>query len=108
MISIPEFQKKILSWYKKNGRHNLPWRKKTNQTTYRILVSELMLQQTQVDRVIPKYTAFLKKFPTAKSLSQASTSEVLKEWQGLKIAVQYYLVTVGFLIGLIVQWVFHT
>ncbi|MBT3412748.1 MAG: A/G-specific adenine glycosylase [Candidatus Jacksonbacteria bacterium] len=83
MISIPEFQKKILSWYKKNGRHNLPWRKKTNQTTYRILVSELMLQQTQVDRVIPKYTAFLKKFPTAKSLSQASTSEVLKEWQGL-------------------------
>lgn len=83
MKDIQKFQKKILDWYKKNGRHDLPWRKKTNQTPYRILVSELMLQQTQVDRVIPKYTAFLKKFPTAKALSQAATSRVLKEWQGL-------------------------
>ncbi len=77
------FQEVILNWYKKNGRHDLPWRKKVNQTAYRILVSELMLQQTQVDRVIPKYSAFLKKFPTARALAQAKVVDVLKEWQGL-------------------------
>ncbi|HAZ16364.1 MAG: hypothetical protein A3H59_02990 [Candidatus Jacksonbacteria bacterium RIFCSPLOWO2_02_FULL_43_9] len=78
-----EFQKEILSWYKKNGRHTLPWRRKVNQSAYRILVSELMLQQTQVDRVIPKYSAFLKNFPTARALAQAKVADVLKAWQGL-------------------------
>jgi len=54
-----------------------------NQTAYRILVSELMLQQTQVDRVISKYTVFLKRFPTARALANAKVVDVLREWQGL-------------------------
>lgn len=77
---IQEFQKIIREFYKKNARV-LPWRKTINP--YHILVSELMLQQTQVERVIPKYTAFLKKFPTLQKLSNAPLSEVLILWQGL-------------------------
>lgn len=75
------FLRTLFAWYEKNGRHHLPWRKTTNP--YRILVSEVMLQQTQVDRVIPKYRAFLKQFPTAKALAAASLGEVLVAWQGL-------------------------
>ncbi|MEK6849431.1 MAG: A/G-specific adenine glycosylase [Nanoarchaeota archaeon] len=75
-----DFSKKVLEWYAANKR-DLPWRKTTDP--YKILVSELMLQQTQVDRVIPKYLAFLQQFPTAKALAQAPTSEVLKWWSGL-------------------------
>lgn len=75
------FQKKVWDFYKKHGRHNLPWRKTT--APYKILVSEVMLQQTQVDRVIPKYKAFLKAFPTARKLSLATNAEVLKLWSGL-------------------------
>lgn len=71
----------VLSYHKDYGRHTLPWRQTTNP--YRIVVSELMLQQTQVDRVIPKYRAFIKTFPTAKALAAASLSEVLQLWQGL-------------------------
>lgn len=80
-MGISSFQKKILSHYKKHGRHNLPWRKTKNP--YKILVSEIMLQQTQVDRVIPKYKEFIKKFPTAQTLSKASLQEVLSLWSGL-------------------------
>ncbi len=75
------FLKVVLGFYKKHGRHNLPWRK--TRDPYKILVSEVMLQQTQVDRVIPKYKSFLKKFPTARRLANAPLSLVLKEWQGL-------------------------
>jgi len=74
------FQTLVLSWYKKHGR-KLPWRETTDP--YKILVSEMMLQQTQVDRVIPKYEAFLKAFPTAESLASASTGDVLRLWSGL-------------------------
>lgn len=70
----------ILQWYKKEGR-DLPWRRTRNP--YRILVSEIMLQQTQVDRVITKYREFLKAFPSAKALAEAKTSDVIKEWAGL-------------------------
>ncbi len=80
MISIEQFQKDILSFYKKEGR-DLPWRQTTDP--YNILVSEIMLQQTQVDRVIPKYLAFLKKFPTVKALAKAKQSDVLVLWSGL-------------------------
>ncbi len=73
-------QKTILSWYAQYGR-DLPWRK--TQDPYSILVSEMMLQQTQVDRVIPKYHAFLQRFPTAHSLSISSPGEVLQYWSGL-------------------------
>jgi A/G-specific adenine glycosylase len=73
-------QQKILLWYKQHKR-DLPWRKTDNP--YYIVVSELMLQQTQVDRVIPKYYAFLKKFPTIQSLAMASAAEVIDTWAGL-------------------------
>ena len=76
-----EFVKTVLGYYQSKGRHDLPWRKTHNP--YEILVSEMMLQQTQVDRVIPKYEAFLKKYPTEQRLSKASLADVLKLWQGL-------------------------
>lgn len=73
--------KELKSYYKKHGRHDLPWRK--TYDPYKILVSEVMLQQTQVERVIPKYTAFIKKYPTASRLAVAPLSQVLLQWQGL-------------------------
>ena len=72
---------RLLTWYKRHGRHDLPWRQ--TREPYRILVSELMLQQTQVSRVIPKYRTFLAAFPTIKRLAAASRREVLLHWQGL-------------------------
>ncbi len=75
------FQKLVYTYYKKYGRHDLPWRKTTDP--YKIMVSEIMLQQTQVDRVKEKYKAFIKQFPTSKSLHEASLGDVLKLWQGL-------------------------
>ena len=74
------FQKILLFWYEKHGR-KLPWRE--TQDPYKILVSEMMLQQTQVNRVIPKYHAFLQRFPTAQALADASPAEVLQYWSGL-------------------------
>lgn len=78
---LKNFEKKVWDYYRKNGRHNLPWRKTRNP--YRILVSEIMLQQTQVDRVIPYYKNFLTLFPTPQKLAQAKISDVLRSWQGL-------------------------
>jgi A/G-specific adenine glycosylase len=75
------FRKKIRNYYRTSGRHDLPWRKTTDP--YAILVSEIMLQQTQVDRVIVRYHSFLKHFPTFKALAEATTKDVLTEWQGL-------------------------
>ena len=77
---IHTFQKVIWQYYHNYGR-DLPWRRTRNP--YRILVSEFMLQQTQVERVIPKYRAFLKQFPNFGALDRASLTEVLKAWQGL-------------------------
>lgn len=74
-------QKTILSWYSRNGRAGLPWR--ATRDPYRVLVSELMLQQTQVSRVIPKYNAFIAAFPTITSLADAKRTDVLRHWQGL-------------------------
>jgi A/G-specific adenine glycosylase len=74
------FHSKILNWYKKNGR-NLPWRATTNP--YRILLSEIMAQQTQVSRVVLFYSAWLKKFPTLSTLAGAAKADVLREWSGL-------------------------
>lgn len=75
------FRREVWTFYKKHGRHDLPWRKTKN--LYKILVSEVMLQQTQVERVIPFYKKFIKQFPTAKKLAAAPLAEVLKAWQGL-------------------------
>lgn len=77
---ISDFQQKILSFYKKHGR-DLPWRHTTDR--YNILVSEIMLQQTQVSRVVEKYVQWLEKFPTIQRLAKAELSEVLSLWQGL-------------------------
>lgn len=71
----------VWRYYRKYGRHDLPWRK--NNDPYRVLVSEVMLQQTQVDRVIPFYERFLEAFPTPHDLAAAPLSKVLKYWQGL-------------------------
>lgn len=76
-----KFVKTVWEHYQRHGRRSLPWRRTKNP--YYILVSEIMLQQTQVDRVIPKYTSFLKQFPTVKRLSEVSLGDVLREWQGL-------------------------
>lgn len=75
------FIQKLLRWHRTHGRHQLPWRH--TKDPYHILVSEIMLQQTQVDRVIPKYRAFLKKFPTLRVLAHSSAASVLSEWQGM-------------------------
>ncbi len=77
---INQFQTKILTWFSKNKR-DLPWRQ--TRDPYHILVSEVMLQQTQVSRVLPKYHLWFKTFPTIGSLAQAKTSEVLRLWSGL-------------------------
>jgi len=76
-----EFQAFVLDWYAKCGRHDLPWRQ--DHDPYKILVSELMLQQTQVSRVVPKYQAFIMQYPTVKKLAKASLGDVLRLWQGL-------------------------
>ncbi|MEJ5361903.1 MAG: A/G-specific adenine glycosylase [Spirochaetota bacterium] len=75
-----KFLSSIYTFYDSNYRH-LPWRNTDNP--YHILVSEVMLQQTQVNRTIEKYSAFIKKFPTVEALAQARLHEVLAAWQGL-------------------------
>jgi A/G-specific adenine glycosylase len=80
-MKISLFKNIVWDYYAQHKRV-LPWRKK-NTTPYQILVSEIMLQQTQVDRVIPKYKAFIKQFPNFKTLAKAQQKDVLTLWQGL-------------------------
>jgi A/G-specific adenine glycosylase len=79
-VNTSRFQTTIKKYYTVNKR-DFPWRK--TRDPYRVLVSEIMLQQTQTDRVIPKYENWLKHFPTFESLAQATLQHVLKEWKGL-------------------------
>ena len=81
------FQTRLLKWYREYGR-DLPWRRTANP--YRILVSEVMLQQTQVDRVIPKYHEFLEKYPTLSDLAAAEPEEVRKTWYPLGYNIRPY------------------
>ena len=74
------FQVRLLKWYGQHGR-DLPWRRTANP--YKILVSEVMLQQTQVDRVIPKYHEFLEKYPTLSDLAAAKPEDVRETWYPL-------------------------
>lgn len=69
------------SWHRRAGRHSLPWR--VNQSPYAVLVSEFMLQQTQVPRVIERFEAWLRRFPTLNSLAAAPEHDVLTAWEGL-------------------------
>ncbi len=78
---IEEFKKTVWDFYKRHGRHDMLWRQTTDP--YSILVSEIMLQQTQVDRVTDKYKEFITQFPTIKELAEASLGEVLIVWSGL-------------------------
>jgi A/G-specific adenine glycosylase len=70
----------LLAWYARNGR-DLPWRH--TRDPYAILVSEVMLQQTQVDRVVPRWSRWLERWPAVESLAAASPADVIREWQGL-------------------------
>ena len=70
----------LRAWYEENGR-DLPWRH--TRDPYAILVSEVMLQQTQVARVVPRYLAWLERWPTLESLARAPAAEAIREWQGL-------------------------
>lgn len=83
---IADFQHTVWQYYAQYGRHELPWRIPAtggSYDPYTIVVSELMLQQTQVSRVIPKYEQFLTRFPDVRSLATASLGDVLIVWQGL-------------------------
>ena len=80
VINIAEFQKDLIEWFYREQRI-LPWRE--NKDPYRVWVSEIMLQQTKVDTVIPYFNNFMEKFPNLKSLAEAPEEEVLKAWEGL-------------------------
>ena len=79
-MTIADFSETVWDYYAENGR-DLPWRNRP--TPYEVVVSEIMLQQTQVSRVERKFKPFLKVFPDFASLAQAPTIEVLRQWQGL-------------------------
>jgi len=76
-----EFQQRVLNWYDQEGRKDLPWQH--NITPYRVWVSEIMLQQTQVSTVIPYFNRFMQKFPQVHDLAKAKLDEVLHYWTGL-------------------------
>jgi A/G-specific adenine glycosylase len=78
--TVERFQRRLLAWYGRHGR-DLPWRR--TRHPYRVLVSEIMLQQTQVDRVVPKYHEFLRRFPTMRHLAAAPVAAVRRLWYPL-------------------------
>jgi A/G-specific adenine glycosylase len=80
-VSPPQFAQRLLAWFDIHGRHSLPWQSDT--TPYRVWVSEIMLQQTQVATVIPYYERFMRQFPDVRSLAEAPLDEVLHQWTGL-------------------------
>jgi A/G-specific adenine glycosylase len=84
--AIRQFRQQVYDYYEESGRHDLPWRQPEAAAgfdPYKILVSEMMLQQTQVQRVIPKYHSFLAQFPDITSLAAAPLGSVLRAWSGL-------------------------
>lgn len=78
---IESFADKVLKWFDHSGRTHLPWQQ--NPTPYRVWISEIMLQQTQVTTVIPYYQRFMQSFPDLLSLANAPSDKVLKHWEGL-------------------------
>jgi A/G-specific adenine glycosylase len=77
---VPQVEERLLAWFREHGR-DLPWRR--TRDPYAILVSEVMLQQTQVERVVRRFTAWLERWPTVESLGAAPLADVLRFWQGL-------------------------
>jgi A/G-specific adenine glycosylase len=75
------FATRLLAWHARHGRHDLPWQKR--RTPYRVWISEIMLQQTQVTTVIPYYARFMQRFPSVTALADAPLDEVLHLWTGL-------------------------
>lgn len=80
-MNPPKLSTPLLRWYQTQGRHDLPWKKP--RSAYRVWVSEIMLQQTQVRTVIPYFQKFMQVFPTVEKLSQAPLDQVLHYWSGL-------------------------
>jgi len=78
--AVRRFQRRLLGWYARHGR-DLPWRR--TRVPYRVLVSEIMLQQTQVATVIPYFERFVAKFPDVRALASAALDDVLASWSGL-------------------------
>lgn len=79
-VALAAFQRRLLAWFRRNGR-DLPWRR--TRDPYKILVSEVMLQQTQVDRVRGYYRSFLQDYPTVRDLAAAHPARVRESWEGL-------------------------
>ncbi|GAA0597825.1 A/G-specific adenine glycosylase [Virgibacillus siamensis] len=79
-IDIPSFRQDLIGWYQSNKR-DLPWRE--DKDPYKVWVSEIMLQQTKVDTVIPYFNQFIEKYPTLSDLANADQQDVLKTWEGL-------------------------
>ena len=75
------FAETMVAWQKLHGRHHLPWQ--NTQDPYRVWLSEIMLQQTQVKTVIPYFKNFIQKYPSQKKLSEASEDQILAAWSGL-------------------------
>ncbi|AGA35219.1 A/G-specific adenine glycosylase [Thioalkalivibrio nitratireducens DSM 14787] len=75
------FASRLLAWFERHGRHGLPWQHP--RTAYRVWVSEIMLQQTRVETVVPYFTAFVDRFPDPETLADAPLDEVLHLWSGL-------------------------
>ncbi|RQO34834.1 A/G-specific adenine glycosylase [Herminiimonas sp. KBW02] len=80
-LADPSFSADVIAWQKQHGRHALPWQ--NTRDAYRVWLSEIMLQQTQVAAVIPYYLRFLDTFPTVASLAAAPSEEVMAHWSGL-------------------------
>jgi A/G-specific adenine glycosylase len=78
---MPSFAESLVRWQRRHGRHDLPWQR--TRDPYRIWLSEIMLQQTQVATVIPYYRRFLERFPDVRALAEAQEEEVLRLWSGL-------------------------
>ena len=78
---MSDFGKSLIAWQRVHGRHDLPWQR--TRDPYRVWLSEVMLQQTQVEAVIPYYRRFLERFPDVVALARASEDEVLRLWSGL-------------------------
>jgi A/G-specific adenine glycosylase len=81
MSFSPNFSKRLIAWQRRHGRHDLPWQ--GTRDPYRIWLSEIMLQQTQVSAVVPYYERFLQRFPSVAALAAAREDDVLRLWSGL-------------------------